>query len=89
MGSYDFFTGSCPSCGREIGLQTKLADCVMRDYKVGDEMQVSNMKLWAKDSCYNCKARITVEISNGKVVAFSLAKPTHKEGSFGAVTEER
>ena len=47
MGMFDTFLGTtqCPNCGSEVKLyeQTKNYECLMQDFKVGDDIDKGNL----------------------------------------------
>ena len=91
MGLFDEFVGTCPHCGGEFYSQTKLTECEMRDYRIGDKIDLPDQRLRLRDPCSKCDKDVVVAISYGHVASFEKGGAQIKEGPFGtswAISEE-
>ena len=72
MGLFDTFMGSCPKCGAELEIQTKMFDPYQRHFYPGTEIEtgmefnVISMELQtdASDGCDNCGYCPVIVIKN-------------------------
>jgi len=85
MGCYDFIEGPCPSTGATFSSQTKLMDCIMKTYRVGDGVpSLPDGRLKLKEPCEHCGTYHTVVVQNGHVHRIVVAQPDDpQEGLYG------
>jgi hypothetical protein len=82
MGMYDTFTGECPKCGAAFEAQTKMFDCCLHDFRLGDKVADDNYswKYVLPDPCGKCRTPIVVTVVNGIVHAFDSYDETIHSG---------
>lgn len=86
MGMYDHFCGKCPMCGKDTYSQTKLEECIMKDFNLGDKIDMYDCKIQCKDPC-ECGATLVAEIKHGLFLGFVNEKPTEIEVAWGGTEE--
>lgn len=90
MGMFDTFRASCPNCGKEVYVQSKLGDCALDYYQPGDKVEgFFDCSFRAKDECSNCGHHPTVHIENGKFTGLLLdpLPDSKQEMHWGSVGE--
>lgn len=86
MGMFDTIYYKCRECERKTSSQTKLGECSLRVFKIGNNFlgEEIYMNLILKNKCEFCKKENCINIQAGKINKIvSIKDATHKEGLFG------
>ena len=92
MGNYDEFRGVCPNCGKQISCQTKLLDCSLKTFSVGDKIHsdkydLKSAKIRTKYPC-DCDFYPVVIINANHVFeGFLKCQADFVEGAWGDLFE--
>lgn len=87
MGMFDDFVGNCIGCGSGFIIQTKLYQCCLVKYKIGDRVITGpgDVRLRLKDKYQTCHSSIVVVIENKQVIRFQKEGENMIEGLCGAI----
>jgi hypothetical protein len=58
MGMFDSFWARCQACGSDVEFQTKAGDCLLRDYRAGDDIPLEIVEDLDEqaEQCPSCRA---------------------------------
>jgi hypothetical protein len=76
MGMFDTLIFNCQKCGKETDSQTKLGDCCLDSWRVGDRTTIKDGSYMVKDACHECGNLATVVIKNQGIFWMALEAPT-------------
>ena len=70
------FFYTCPNCGEEADVQTKLGECALDSWEIGEKTILKDGLYRSKDGCYKCNCKPTIEIKDGIFVKMYLDPPS-------------
>jgi len=86
MGCYDFITGTCPHCGKEFNVQTKLIGDEFVSHSIGACVPLDDGRLRLKEPCEHCDQRLTMLVQEGHIAGFAACQADDpQEGLYGAI----
>lgn len=80
MGMFDSIRGKCPNCNKNVEIQTKLGECLLREYNLDKlPVDIATAIAWKKnyiETCEHCNSKFMLQLDIPAVISGKLVVVT-------------